>query len=132
MTVEQAFPFQAWIAEQVTLALAADPIAVFDYAPQKPPVEFVRLDGFGLTDHSLKNKERGRHSCEIHYFYRPKDASLGARGQKRAKEVLAVIHGALKVQGFRGETLSFQSMSNAKDADGVTQHGHLRYSILIS
>ncbi|MEY8117646.1 hypothetical protein AB9F26_05165 [Falsihalocynthiibacter sp. BN13B15] len=132
MTVEQAFPFQVWIAEQVALALAADPIEVFDYAPQKPPVEFIRLDGFGLTGQSLKNKERGRHSCEIHYFHRPKGADLGARGQKRAKEVLAGIHSFLKVQAFLGETLSFQSMSNEKDADGVTQHGHLRYSILIS
>lgn len=132
MTVAKAFPLQVDVYNIVVAAVAAENLEIFDYAPSNPPDEFIRLDGFNVSDKSLKNKERGRHSFEVHIFLRPVSGSVVHRGQERPKAIMALIHADLNDASLQGGRVSFESMSVDRDNDGTTQHGRLRYSITIS
>lgn len=127
MTVSQAWPLQQAIFAVVSAA--APGIAVMDHAPVDPPEEFIRLDGFGIDDESMKNGERARHVFEVHHFLRPTNGTTISRGQKRGKQVIATVHTALMSGLILGQPLDHETTSAASDTDGVTVHIRSRYSV---
>lgn len=128
MTVAKSLPLQG--AVYATVVAAIPSIEVFDHAPTNPPTEYVRLDGFNLTDLGFKNGEVARHSFEVHHFLRP-SAQVLWRGQSRSKAILAQTHAAIMAAVFLGTAVNFEYMDVQTDEDGVSTHGWARYSIAL-
>lgn len=128
MTVSQAVQLQQEVYAAVSAAVA--PLPVFDHPPTVPPGEFIRLDGFNISDVSHKNGEMARHAFEVHHFLRP--AAGGAvRGQTRTKQVLAQAHAAIMAATICGKTADFEYQDVTPDEDGVSMHGRARYTIVL-
>lgn len=128
MTVALSLPLQQAVYEAVSVAVA--PIPVYDHPPTNPPAEFVRLDGFSLTDLGRKNGEIARHSFEVHHFLRP-GADKFAVGQRRSKQVLALAHDAIMAADLVGSPAQFEYLDVDSDEDGVSMHGRARYSVVL-
>lgn len=129
MTVSQAWPLQQ--AVYAIVAAAAGSLPVFDHAPTDPPEEFLRIDGFGLSDQSPKKEERARHHFEVHHFLRPTATNTFRRGQKAGKLILATVHAALMASPILGRPLDHETMDFMPDSDGVTVHARSRYSVIL-
>lgn len=129
MTVALAWDLQLAIVRVVKDA--APGVAVFDHVPMAPPEEYIRLDGFGLSDMSAKREERARHHFEIHHFLRPAATQNFKRGQKAGKLVLADIHAALMADPILNQPLQHETMDVSADSDGVTVHARSRYSVIL-
>lgn len=128
MTVAVAVQLQEQVYQAVAAAVA--PLPVFDHPPTTPPSEFVRLDGFTISDASPKNGEIARHAFEVHHFLRP-TAGGAVRGQKRTKQVLAQAHAAVMAATLCGKTADFEYQDVQPDEDGVSMHGRARYTIVL-
>ena len=131
MTVAKSVPFQADVYAVVSDAVVVYGIPVFDHAPSNPPNEFVRLDGFNLTNIDSKRDEMARHSFEVHHFLTPTATDMFMRGQTRAKTVLATIHAAIMAAEFQGAPINHEYLTVDSDVDGVTSHGVSRYTAVI-
>lgn len=128
MTVAIAVQLQQEVFAAVSAAVA--PMPVFDHPPVVPPSEFVRLDGFSISDLSPKNGEVARHAFEIHHFLRP-TAGATVRGQTRTKQVLAAAHAAIMSALLCGTRADFEYQDVQPDEDGVSMHGRARYTIVL-
>lgn len=128
MTVDRIWALQQEIYGIVTGVVS---IPVFDHAPVEPPNEFIRLDGFRVSDLSPKNGEIARHSFEIHHFLRPVSSQSVDRGQRKPKLALMLVHTAIMQATFEGSAFQHEVLSMEKDMDGITTHGMSRYSIIL-
>lgn len=128
MTFALSLQLQQQVFAAVSAAVA--PIPVLDHPPTNPPNEFVRLDGFNLTDLGIKNGEVARHSFEVHHFLRPTSEN-SYQGQMRTKTILGVAHAAIMAATLCGTKAQFEYSDVDPDMDGVSMHGRARYTIVL-
>ncbi len=128
MTVDRAVQLQQEVYAAVSAAVA--PLPVFDHPPSLPPGEFLRLDGFTISDTSPKNGEMARHAFEVHHFLRPNGGGA-VRGQTRTKQILAAAHLAVMAATLCGKTADFEYQDVNPDEDSVSMHGRARYTIVL-
>ena len=104
---------------------------VYDHTPHHPPNEFVRIDGFSMTDTSMKNCLHGRHSFQVIAFDRPVDDMAVGIGQKRVKEIIEAVCGQFAFQRFMNRMFNLEYVSVERDDDGVTQAATARFTITL-
>jgi len=132
MTVSKAVALQAAIYGTVSVGADDFGIPTYDHPPAAPvPAEYVRIDGFEVSDLSFKSNEQARHAFEVHHFDRPVGAGETRNRRIRSKEVLAVIHAALMATKPEGGNLHHEYMAVSTDEDGVTAHGVSRYTVVL-
>lgn len=131
MTVALMLPLQQAVFNAVSAVAAGFSIPVTDYAPIDPPGEYLRLDGFDVSDASPKNAEIARHAFEVHHFLRPVAGSTNPRGQLRTKTVLAAVHAAVMAANLAGSRAQHEYLDIDRDEDGATMHGRSRYTIVL-
>ena len=129
MTVAHMSPLQAAVYALITAAVQDVP--VYDHIPAEPPVEFIRLEGFSVSDRSQKNGEIGLHAFEVHFYDRPIGLPTSSRGNKRRQDVLAAAHAALMAGRPLGRPLNHEVLSIDKGGDGTTASGMSRYTITL-
>lgn len=131
MTVSAMLPLQQAVFTAVSTAVAGWAIPVYDHAPTNPPAEYIRLDGFAVSDISPKNGEIARHAFEFHHFLRPVSEAAQSLGQLRTKTVLAAVHAAVMGATLVGTRANHELLDIDRDEDGVTAHGRSRYTIIL-
>lgn len=135
MTVSSLLLVQDSIYAALSNALVAvgEEMQVLDHAPTDQPEEYIRMDGFSVSDvANYKDRESGRHSFMVHFFGRPHNSLNISRGQTRPKEIMAVLHDAIMGTVIDGKCPKFQYLELDADNDGTTQHASLRYTVEIS
>ncbi len=131
MTVALAVALQGAVFAIVKAAALPYGFPVLDEPPKKLPGEFIRLDGFEITDLSTKAGEQGQHHFEVHHFDRPVGEGLIRNRRVRSKTMLAVVHAALMAGRVEGARLHHEYLTVETDQDGVSAHGVSRYTVIL-
>lgn len=124
MTADKIWLLQVDVKAAIDAALADGNIPVLSEAPNEPPEEYVRIDGFAMSGRDFKNAQRGRHTFMIHYF------QLNSRSQKRMKEQVAKIASHMHGSKLQGVIPKLEFIEFPDEGDEVA-HGYLRYGVTL-
>lgn len=131
MTLDRAWPLEQTVFARVT-ASAASGTPVFNYVPTKPPVRYIRIDGFAAHDVTRwKTNDKFRHSFMVHAF-----DQMGAKTGAWVAQQIAAIHAAiiatpLDADGQRVQVEAYNSAFDKDAVGGHTAHAFTRYSLQI-